>query len=126
VADSNSTDNVLSGSCDRVEFHGDQVLVSFGKVGAVVPARVRPVKGRQVVFHVDERSSMCTTQLPGSACSKDRAEVLKNARYNAFETLVARVVSLPHTRGDHVITASIGCEMFANAGLRGCAFVLSL
>jgi multiple sugar transport system ATP-binding protein len=53
-----TTDNTLAGTCDIIEFHGDQVLVSFplgeGRLNAFVPARKRPQEGSAVAFKPDE------------------------------------------------------------------------
>lgn len=46
----------LSGRCDLVEFHGDQVLVSFGIAGqsveALIPEADRPREGNNVSFQI--------------------------------------------------------------------------
>ncbi|MCX8507582.1 MAG: sn-glycerol-3-phosphate ABC transporter ATP-binding protein UgpC [Rhodobacteraceae bacterium] len=50
------TANLLAGKTDLIEYHGDQVLVSFdagaGRVHALVPARQRPAEDSQVRFAV--------------------------------------------------------------------------
>jgi multiple sugar transport system ATP-binding protein len=53
-----SEKNVLSGTSDMVEFHGDQILVSFpmgeSRISAFVPARQRPKEAEPAAFKVDE------------------------------------------------------------------------
>jgi multiple sugar transport system ATP-binding protein len=50
--------NVLAGTSDMIEFHGDQILVSFpmgdSRINALVPARQRPKEGEQLAFVADE------------------------------------------------------------------------
>jgi multiple sugar transport system ATP-binding protein len=52
--------NIFSGSSDMIEFHGDQILVSFPmgdtRISAFVPARSRPKEGEKVTFTVSESS----------------------------------------------------------------------
>ncbi|MBB4186233.1 ABC transporter ATP-binding protein [Sinorhizobium terangae] len=53
-------ENLLSGSIDLVEFHGDDALVSFQaagtEIGALVPAATAPTPGMQVTFSVKSES----------------------------------------------------------------------
>jgi multiple sugar transport system ATP-binding protein len=53
-----SAPNLLTGTTDMIEFHGDQILVGFPlgdvRVNAFVPARTRPKEGEPVSFRVDE------------------------------------------------------------------------
>ena len=53
-----SAANMFSGTCDMIEFHGDQILVGFslgeGRLNALVPARSRPREGEAVRFSAAE------------------------------------------------------------------------
>jgi multiple sugar transport system ATP-binding protein len=55
---SKASSNTISGTCDMLEFHGGQVLVSFplgtSRMSAFVPAKLRPAEGDAVSFKVDE------------------------------------------------------------------------
>jgi multiple sugar transport system ATP-binding protein len=50
--------NVLSGISDMIEFHGDQVLVSFplgdARISVFVPSRQRPKEGEPLALKVNE------------------------------------------------------------------------
>ena len=52
----NATDSALQGECDLIEYHGDQVLVSFNaggvKLHAMVSSRERPTEGDHVSFRI--------------------------------------------------------------------------
>ncbi len=55
---SKASSNTISGTCDMLEFHGSQVLVSFplgsSRMSGFVPTKLRPVEGDTVSFKVNE------------------------------------------------------------------------
>ena len=56
----NDSTNTVTGVCDRVEFHGDQSLVTFvvggEHISALVSARTRPNEGDHVSFKFDQEA----------------------------------------------------------------------
>tara|TARA_R110002126_G_scaffold282182_2_gene430413 strand:+ start:457 stop:1554 length:1098 start_codon:yes stop_codon:yes gene_type:complete len=78
ISDQNTSHTVLSGNCDLVEFHGDQVLVGFNietvRLTAFVDASHRPNEGDKVSFEIkesdmhvfDSRSGLSARKIPVS------------------------------------------------------------
>ncbi|WP_246674411.1 hypothetical protein [Mesorhizobium sp. B4-1-1] len=69
--------NLLQGTADRIEFHGNDALVTFGfggkEISALVPARECPRQSAPVRYTSTRKASICSTPRQASRCAGGRA-----------------------------------------------------